>query len=138
MVIEGRAELLPIKEPRTIAKSLAIGNPADAVYARAAILDSGGFAAAPDDAEIVDGVRLLAESEGIFAETAGGVVLGAARHLRAQGKIGPQDGPVVLVVTGQGLKTQDPLVGKLPAPDLIGPRLAEFDSLLQGPLRGMV
>ena len=129
MVIDGSDELRPIKEPRTIAKSLAIGNPADASYARAAILGSGGFAAAPDDAEIVAGMRLLAESEGIFGETAGGVVVEALRHLRAGGQVGADDGPVVLVLTGQGLKTQDPLQAVLPPPAVIAPRLAEFDAL---------
>jgi threonine synthase len=129
MVIDGTDELRPIKDPHTIAKSLAIGNPADAGYARAAIVGSGGFAAAPDDAEIVAGMRLLAQSEGIFGETAGGVVVEALRHLRARGKVGPDDGPVVLVLTGQGLKTQDPLQGVLPPPHVIAPRLAEFDAL---------
>jgi threonine synthase len=129
MVIEGSDELRPIKEPHTIAKSLAIGNPADATYAYASILASGGFAAAPDDTEIIAGMRLLAEREGIFAETAGGVVVEALRHLRAGGRIGADDGPVVLVLTGQGLKTQDPLHGVLPPPATIAPRLAEFDAL---------
>jgi threonine synthase len=134
MVIEGRDTLRPVKEPRTIAKSLAIGDPGDAYYARSTMLESGGFAGAPSDDEIIAGMRLLAETEGVFAETAGGVTVGAAQRLIAQGKIGPEDGPLVLCLTGQGLKTQDPLVGKLPAPALIGPRLADFDGLLAGPL----
>jgi threonine synthase len=138
MVIEGRDVVQPIKHPRTVVKSLAIGDPADAVYARAAMLESGGFAAAPSDEEILEGVRLLAESEGVFAETAGGVVVAAARRLVAQGKIGKDDGAVVLSITGQGLKTQDPLVERLPRPELIGPRLAEFDGLLGGPLRSLL
>jgi threonine synthase len=129
MVIDGSAELVPIKEPHTIAKSLAIGNPADAVYARAAIVESGGFAAAPDDAAIVAGMRTLAEQEGIFGETAAGVVVDALGQLRASGHIGGDDGPVVLVLTGQGLKTQDPLQGVLPQPQIIAPRLADFEAL---------
>ena len=88
MIREGRDEPVLVKEPRTIARSLAIGNPGDALYARAAILGSGGFAAAPDDDEIVAGVRLLAETEGIFGEPAGGVVVAAARHLVREGRIG--------------------------------------------------
>jgi threonine synthase len=138
MVVEGRENMKPVKEPKTIAKSLAIGNPADAFYARATMLDSGGFAAMPNDEEIVAGIRLLAETEGVFTETAGGVTVGAARRLIAQGKIGPEDGPVVLCITGQGMKTQDPLVEVLPKPELIGPRLSDFDGLLGGPLKGFV
>jgi threonine synthase len=138
MVIEGRDMVKPVKQPQTIAKSLAIGNPADAHYARQTMLESGGFAGAPSDDEIVEGIRLLAETEGIFTETAGGVTVGAARRLIAQGKIGRDDGPLVLSITGQGLKTQDPLVEKLPRPELIGPRLADFDGLLGGPLRSLV
>jgi threonine synthase len=132
MIIEGRDEIRPVKEPKTIAKSLAIGDPADAHLARATILGSGGFAAAPDDDEIIAGMRLLAETEGVFAETAGGVTVAAAQRLIAQEKIRPHDGPLVLVITGQGMKTQDPLVPVLPPPALIGPRLAEFDGLLAG------
>jgi threonine synthase len=74
-------------------------------------------------------MRLLAETEGIFAETAGGVTLGAAIRLIKGGQIGKDDGPVVISVTGNGMKTQDPLVGPLPKPELIGPRLSDFDSL---------
>jgi threonine synthase len=138
MVIEGRENLKPVKDPRTIAKSLAIGNPADAFYARATMIETGGFAATPNDEEIVEGMRLLAETEGIFTETAGGVTVGAAKRLIAQGKIGEEDGPIVLCITGQGMKTQDPLVDKVPRPALIGPRLADFDGLLAGPLGGLV
>ncbi len=128
MIVEDDDHLIPVKEPRTIAKSIAIGNPADAVYAREAIVASGGFAAAPDDEEIVAGMRLLAETEGIFGETAGGVVVAAAQRLRAAGRIGADDGPVVLCLTGQGLKTQDPLLSVLPRQQSIAPRLADFDA----------
>ncbi|HEY0711857.1 MAG TPA: pyridoxal-phosphate dependent enzyme, partial [Polyangia bacterium] len=129
MVIAGKDEMTPIKEPKTIATSLAIGNPADAVYARAAIVDSGGFAAAPNDDEIRAGMRLLAEREGIFGETAGGVLVAALRQLRAANRIGSDDGPVVLCLTGQGLKTQDTLIDVIPPPTVISPRLAEFDAV---------
>jgi threonine synthase len=138
MVIEGRDTVKPIKQPNTIAKSLAIGDPADAFYARQTMVDSGGFAAAPTDEESIDCIRLMAQTEGIFTETAGGVTLGATRRLVAQGKIGKDDGPVVVCITGQGLKTQDPLVEKLPRPEQIGPRLGDFDALLGGPLRSLV
>jgi threonine synthase len=129
MIIEGADDIRPIKEPATIVKSLAIGNPADAAYAAAVVRSSGGWAAAPDDVEAVAGMRQLAESEGIFGETAGGVVVAALRHLVAAGRIGPDDGPVVLVLTGQGLKTQGPLEGVLPPPVIIGPRLSDFDAV---------
>jgi threonine synthase len=138
MIIEGRDTVKPIQHPDTIAKSLAIGDPADAHYARQSILGSGGFAGAPTDEEIIDSIILLAETEGIFTETGGGVTLGAARRLVAQGKIGKDDGPVVLCITGQGLKTQDPLVDKLPRPQEIGSRLGDFEGLLGGPLRSLV
>jgi threonine synthase len=124
----GRDVIRPVKQPRTIAKSLAIGNPADGYYAVRAIADSGGFAAAPEDEEIVAAMRLLAETEGIFTETAGGVTLGATRRLIAEGRIGPDDS-LVVCVTGQGLKTTDPL--NLPPPPVVGARVAEIDSLLK-------
>jgi threonine synthase len=129
MVLENREQVKPVKTPSSIAKSLAIGNPADGFYARQTIIGSGGWAAKPDDEEIVAAMRLLAETEGIFTETAGGVTLGAAIKLIEQGKIGKDDGPVVVSITGNGMKTQDPLVGKLPEPPLIGPRLSDFDQL---------
>jgi threonine synthase len=127
MVLENRDQVRPVKKPTSIAKSLAIGNPADGFYARQTITGSGGFAGKPNDDEIVAAMRMLAETEGIFAETAGGVTLGATIKLIEQGKIGRDDGPVVVCVTGNGMKTWDPLVGALPEPVLIGPRLADFD-----------
>ncbi len=129
MVLENRDQVRPVKTPTSIAKSLAIGNPADGFYARQTIIGSGGWAAKPDDDEIVSAMRLLAETEGIFTETAGGVTLGAAIRLIKDGHIGKNEGPVIICVTGNGMKTQDPLVGKLPAPALIGPRLNDFDDL---------
>jgi threonine synthase len=129
MVLENRDQLKPVRTPTSIAKSLAIGNPADGFYARQTIVGSGGFAAKPDDDEIIAAMRMLAETEGIFTETAGGVTLGAAIKLIETGKIGKDDGPIVISITGNGMKTQDPLVGKLPTPALIGPSLADFDKL---------
>ena len=129
MVLENRDQVKPVRTPTSIAKSLAIGNPADGYYARQTIVGSGGWAAKPGDDEIVAAMRLLAETEGIFAETAGGVTLGAALHLIASGHIGKDDGPVVICITGNGMKTQDPLVGNLPEPQLIGPKLADFDDM---------
>jgi threonine synthase len=129
MVLENRDQVKPVKTPTSIAKSLAIGNPADGFYARQTIIGSGGWAAKPDDGEIVSAMSLLAETEGIFTETAGGVTLGAAIRLIESGHIGKDDGPVVISVTGNGMKTQDPLIGKLPEPQLIGPRLSDFDEM---------
>ncbi len=129
MVLENRDQVRPVKKPTSIAKSLAIGNPADGFYARQTITGSGGGAGKPNDDEIIAAMRMLAETEGIFAETAGGVTLGATIKLIEQGKIGRDDGPLVVCVTGNGMKTWDPLVGALPEPVLIGPRLADFDRI---------
>jgi len=129
-VLAGRDLIKPINEPRTIARSLAIGNPADGYYAIQTIKRSGGSAAAPGDDEIVAAMRLLAETEGIFTETAGGVTLGAARRLIDQGVIG-RDQSLLLCITGQGLKTTDPLVPVLPRPPVIAPKLSDFDALLK-------
>jgi threonine synthase len=129
MVLENRDRVRPVKTPTSIAKSLAIGNPADGFYARQTIIGSGGWAGRPEDDEIVAAMRLLAETEGIFTETAGGVTLAAAIRLIEGGQIGNDDGPLVICITGNGMKTQDPLVGKLPEPELIGPRLSDFDAL---------
>jgi threonine synthase len=124
----GRDVIRPVKQPNTIARSLAIGNPADGFYAARTILDSGGHAAAPTDDEIVKAMRLLAETEGVFTETAGGVTLGATIRLIAEGRIGKDDS-VVVAVTGQGLKTMDPLVPVLAPPPVIAPSLTEFAAL---------
>ncbi len=126
----GRDVIRPVKTPKTIAKSLAIGNPADGYYASRAIIDSGGHAAAPDDPEIVAAMRLLAETEGIFTETAGGVTLGATRRLLDEGRL-DRDRSIVVCITGQGLKTTDPLVAELAAPPVIGARLHDFDLMLK-------
>jgi threonine synthase len=129
MVLENRDQVKPVKTPTSIAKSLAIGNPADGFYARQTIVGSGGWAAKPNDDEIVAAMRLLAETEGIFTETAGGVTLGAALRLIESGHIAKDDGALVICVTGNGMKTQDPLVGNLPEPKLIGPKLSDFDEM---------
>src|SRR6266705_2447742 len=124
-VKDGSGEIRPIKA-RTIARSLAIGNPADGYYAARAIRRSGGFAEDVTDAELVDGIRLLAETEGVFAETAGGVTVAAARKLIASGHI-PRHEPIVLVITGNGLKTTDALLATAVAHPVIEPRLEAFE-----------
>ena len=116
--------------PSTIARSLAIGNPADGLTAARAIVETGGWGAAVSDAAIVDGIRLLAETTGIFAETAGGVTTAAALALTQQGHLRADD-EVVLCITGNGLKTLDPLVDALPAAPVIQPQLRSFAALVE-------
>lgn len=118
----------PVK-PQTIAKSLAIGTPADGFYALKVMKETGGFGEDVTDDEIREGIRLLAECEGIFAETAGGVTVGVAKKLIATGKI-PADESVVLCVTGNGLKTLDAVAGFAGTPREIRPSLREFESVL--------
>jgi threonine synthase len=119
----------PVKQPRTIAKSLAIGNPADGYYAYKVVKDSGGSGEHASDEEIVDAIRLLASTEGIFAETAGGVTLAVTRKLVQQGVIG-RDDVTVISVTGNGLKTQEAVQGALRAPAHITPSLKAFDEVV--------
>jgi threonine synthase len=130
----GRHEIEPQK-PATIARSLAIGNPADGYYAAKTILGSGGWAEDASDAEIVDGMTLLAETEGIFTETAGGVTVASARKLLAQARIRPEE-TTVLSITGNGLKTTDALAGRFEAVEPIPPRLAAFEQYLEREFAG--
>jgi threonine synthase len=118
----------PVK-PNTIAKSLAIGTPADGFYALRVMRDTQAAADDVTDDEIRDAIKLLAETEGIFAETAGGVTVGVAKKLIASGKI-PQDDSAVLCVTGNGLKTLDAVDGYVGRPREIKPSLREFEALL--------
>jgi threonine synthase len=120
----GTREIRPVK-PKTIAKSLAIGSPADGYYAAGTIQDSGGWAADVSDREIVENIRLLAETEGIFTETAGGVAVGVARKLIEAGRIRRGD-QTVIVITGNGLKTQDAL--SLSTPTSIEASLGSVDA----------
>jgi threonine synthase len=125
----GSEVIRPVKQPRTVAKSLAIGNPADGYYAYKAVKDSGGSGEHASDEEIVDAIRLLASTEGIFAETAGGVTLAVARKLVQQGVIGRED-VTVISITGNGLKTQEAVQGALRPPAHIRPTLKSFDETL--------
>ena len=117
------------QRPKTIARSLAIGNPADGHYALKAISKSGGWSEDVSDPEVISGIQLLAETEGIFTETAGGVTVGCARKLIHQDRILP-DETTVLCITGNGLKTTDVLADKYQAEIPIAPRLAEFEEYL--------
>jgi threonine synthase len=118
----------PVK-PNTIAKSLAIGTPADGFYALRVMKETGGAADDVTDDEIREGIRLLAENEGIFAETAGGVTVGVAKKLIASGKI-PANDSAVLCITGNGLKTLDAVVGHVGKTREIKPSLREFEAML--------
>ncbi|HEY8669734.1 MAG TPA: threonine synthase, partial [Terriglobales bacterium] len=125
----GNSEIDPQK-PATIARSLAIGNPADGHYAIKTITQSGGWSEDISDPEIVKSIQLLAETEGIFTETAGGVTLGCARKLYNSDRILP-DETTVLCITGNGLKTTDVLTGEYETEEPIAPKLAEFDKYLE-------
>ena len=130
VAVKARRNEIEPQKPQTIARSLAIGNPADGFYAAKTILGSGGWAEDSSDAEIVDGMTLLAESEGIFTETAGGVTVAAARKLVAQDRIHP-DETTVLCITGNGLKTTDALAARFESVAPIAPRLAAFEQYLE-------
>ncbi len=125
----GSPEIEPQK-PATIARSLAIGNPADGHYAIKAIKANGGWAEDVSDPEIVESIQLLAETEGVFTETAGGVTVGCARKLYRQDRI-LSDETTVLCITGNGLKTTDVLAGKYETEEPIPPKIAEFDKYLE-------
>ncbi len=125
---DGVDVIKPVK-PATIAKSLAIGNPADGFYATQVIKESGGFGADVSDDEIVDAIKLLAATEGIFSETAGGVTLASAIKLIESGRIGKDD-VTVLCITGNGLKTKEAIVGRTVEPYHIDPNLKSFEQTL--------
>ena len=119
-------EAVPRDKINTIAKSLAIGNPADGNFAIEVMRGSGGYAAAVSDDEIREGISLLAKTEGIWTETAGGVVVASAKKLIEQGKIPTNDGNIVLCITGDGYKTPDAV--QLNGLDtVINPKLKEFE-----------
>ena len=126
---QGTDAIRPVK-PDTIAKSLAIGNPADGYYATQVVKESGGFAEDVSDAEIIDAIKLLAKTEGVFAETAGGVTLASAKRLIEAGKI-RKDESTVICITGNGLKTQEALNGHTTSPHYIKPNLAAFEEILK-------
>lgn len=118
----------PVK-PKTIAKSLAIGNPADGYYALRQLADTNGCAAAVSDAEVIEGIKLLAETEGIFAEPAGGTVIASLKRLAESGDIHP-DEVTVAFITGAGLKTQEIMLDHVIEPLHIQPTIESFESRL--------
>jgi threonine synthase len=125
----GNKEIEPQK-PATIARSLAIGNPADGHYAIKLINQTGGWSEDVSDPQVVEGIQLLAETEGVFTETAGGVTVSCARKLYESGRI-REDETTVLCITGNGLKTTDVLQGKYEEETAIAPKLAEFNKYLE-------
>jgi threonine synthase len=129
-VRSGTSKVKPVRNPLTIAKSLAIGDPADGYFASRLILESGGWSEDVHDDAIIDAMKLMAETEGIWAETAGGVTLAVAQKLIEQGRIG-RDESIVLCITGNGLKTQEPLLERMRKPVVIKPSLEEFEALLE-------
>jgi threonine synthase len=120
----------PVK-PNTIAKSLAIGNPADGPFALDAVRRTGGAIAHVSDEEIVASMRLLAETEGIFAETAGGVTLAVLRRLLADGRLDPAK-ETVMLNTGDGLKTLDAVAGVVGPTAVIPPDVDAVNDVLGG------
>jgi threonine synthase len=119
--------ITPVK-PATIAKSIAIGNPADGYYVLKAVRESGGWGEAATDQEIVDGIKLLARTEGIFTEPAGGTTVAVTKKLIEQGRI-PRDESIVISVTGNGYKTLEAVLESVEQPFRIPARLADFDEL---------
>jgi threonine synthase len=124
----GDGQLIP-EIPDTIARSIAIGNPADGAYASESIRNSGGWAAKVSDTELVQGIKLLAETAGIFTETAGGVTLASALELARTGHFRADD-EVVLCITGNGLKTVEALQGSLDEAPVLAPRLRDVADLV--------
>lgn len=126
----GTFDIRPLK-PDTIAKSLAIGNPADGYYALKTAEESNGSVCSVSEQEIIDGMKLLAKTEGIFAETAGGVVIAGLKQMIAAGRV-KSDEITVAYITGNGLKTQEAVVNSLRQSLVIKPTMASFEEALKG------
>ena len=124
----------PVK-PSTIAKSLAIGNPADGYYCLKVIKETNGLAGSVSDDEVVAGMKLLAQTEGVFGETAGGVSVGVLKKMAEAGLLDP-DETIVCYVTGNGLKTPEAVAPALDEPLTINASITEFDAALQVRERG--
>jgi threonine synthase len=124
---KGSDLIVPVK-PNTIAKSIAIGNPADGYYVLRAVRDSGGWGEAVTDQEIVEGIQLLARTEGIFTEPAGGTTIAVAKKLIEQGRI-PRNESIVICITGNGYKTIEAVLHSVDQPFEINARLHDFDEL---------
>lgn len=127
--IEQGEELFHPQKPNTIAKSIAIGNPADGYYVIKVVKQSGGWGASASDPEIIDAIKLLARTEGIFTEPAGGTTLACAIKLIQSGKI-PRDESVCVSITGNGLKTLEVMANQFTATPTINAKMTEFDALV--------
>ena len=119
----------PVEHPKTLAKSLAIGEPGDGIYVLRKLRECGGYAEQVSDPEIVEGIRLLAKTEGIFSEPAGGVVIGALKRLVEAGKV-DSDETIVCLITGSGLKATDSLIPYLPRPLTTEPELGQVAQII--------
>jgi threonine synthase len=128
-IARGTEEIVPQK-PATVAKSIAIGDPADGIYAVRAVRESGGSGASVSDPEILDAVELLARTEGIFTEPAGGTTLAAAMQLVASGRI-PRDESICVSITGNGLKTVEAQAGRLPEVPVVDARTGAVAGILE-------
>ena len=128
----GSENIVPVK-PNTIAKSIAIGNPADGYYGIKTANTSGGYGEDVSDQEVVESMKLLAETEGIFTEPAGGVTVGVTKKLIEQGHIKP-DETTVICITGNGLKTQEALADCFEAPIVIEPKVNSFEEIFENSL----
>ena len=129
-MIKSHSDVLRPVRPNTIAKSIAIGNPADGYFAAETVRKSGGWAEDVSDEEVVEGIRLLGRTEGIFTETAGGVTVSVTKKLIEQGLIPPDD-LVVIAITGNGLKTQEAVAEHLGRPTYIQPNLGSLETALR-------
>lgn len=128
MVHDGRDDVRPVV-PNTIARSIAIGNPADGRFARAAIAQTGGWAAAVSDTDLIEGIKILAADTGIFTETAGGATVASALALSREGRFSADD-EVVICITGNGLKTLEPIMETLDESPVIDARLRDVRALV--------
>ncbi len=135
--VKEKREIISPVRPKTIAKSLAIGNPADGYYAVKTIKESGGWAEEATDEEIIEGIKLLAQTEGIFTETAGGVTVAVTKKLIEQGKINKNES-LVISITGNGLKTQEALSGKIGEVVKIKPNLKSFEEKVSTDVRNKI
>ncbi|HEX8524480.1 MAG TPA: threonine synthase [Tepidisphaeraceae bacterium] len=128
--IQKGSDIVEPQKPNTIAKSIAIGNPADGYYAVKVVQESKGWGESATDREIIEAIKLLARTEGIWTEPAGGTTLAAAIKLIQSGRI-PKNETIVVSITGNGLKTLETVQADLPAPEVIEPKLSDFDKLLE-------